>query len=125
MLESDPAITPAVAIGPFMDHLDTALASRGIGIVHLKVFTLSGAGWLKAAICTHGEEPRLEGNLDASPANRHEVLVNIRAKGEPRHVREIVAKQLGLLPGKVVNVHMECFSPAAPHPERIITTARG
>jgi len=124
VLESDPAITPAYAIGPFIDRLDQASAAAGIEIVHLKVFASSAAGWLKAAICAHGEEPRLEGNLDASASSRHELLVNLRAKGQPADVRQIVSAQLDLLPGSVLDVHLDCFSPAAPQPERRITSAR-
>jgi hypothetical protein len=124
VLESDPTITPACAIGPFIDRLEQALAAPGIEIVHLKVFASSAAGWLKAAICAHGEEPRLEGNLDASAASRHELLVNLRAKGDPAEVRQIMSAQLDLLPGRVLDAHLDCFSPAAPQPERRITSAR-
>ena len=83
-------ISPALAVGPFLERLDGALTAAGISIVHLKVFDSSPAGWLKAAICANGEEPMVEGNLDASPAGRHELLVNLRAKGDPAQVRRIV-----------------------------------
>lgn len=120
VLESDTAITSAFAIGPFLDRIDKSLAVAGIEIVHLKVFASSASGWLKAAICAHGEEPRIEGILDASPANRHELLVNLRAKGDPAQVRQIITAQFDLLPGRATVVHLDCFSPAAPQPERRI-----
>jgi hypothetical protein len=58
------------------------------------VFDRSPAGWLKAATCANGEEPNVEGHLDASPAIRHEVLVNLRAKATPARARAIVETQL-------------------------------
>lgn len=124
VLESDIPITPAFAIGPFLDRLDTSMAAAGIEIVHLKLFASSVAGWLKAAICGHGEEPRLEGSLDASPSSRHELLVNLRAKGDADKVRQIVSAQLEKLPGRVLNIRLNCFSPAAPRPERRVTSVR-
>jgi hypothetical protein len=122
VLETGPAITSAVVIGPLLDRLDEALAAEGIELMHLKVFASSAAGWLKAAICAHGDEPRLEGSLDSSPTIRHELLVNLRAKGDPAQVRSIMSAQLETLPGRVLGVHLDCFSPAAPQPERRVVT---
>jgi hypothetical protein len=59
-----------------------------------------------------------EGDLDASPANRHELLVNLRAKGDAAQVREIVELQLKKLAGRALAFRLECFSPAPPKPER-------
>jgi len=114
---SQPA-SPSLVVGPFFDELDQALTSAGIAIVHLKVFDSSPAGWLKAAICANGEEPKVEGSLDASAAHRHELLVNLRAKGKPEEVRRVIEDQLQRLQGAVLDVRLECFSPAAPRPER-------
>jgi len=111
-------VSPSLVVGPFLDGLDEALTSAGISIVHLKVFDSSAEGWLKAAICANGEEPKVEGNLDASAAHHHELLVNLRAKGEPEQVRKLVERQLQRLQGAVLDVRIECFSPAAPKPER-------
>jgi hypothetical protein len=83
----------------------------------------SPAGWLKAAICANGEEPKVEGRLDASPAGRHELLVNLRAKGDPADVRKIVEKQLRQLDGNASEVRLDCFSPAPPKPERRVQRA--
>jgi Ni2+-binding GTPase involved in maturation of urease and hydrogenase len=120
VLECAPPITATAAVGPFMDRLDRTLAAEGIETVHLKIFASSAAGWIKAALCAPGQEPRIEGNLDASPAARQEVVVNLRAKGDPEQVRQIVTAQLELLPGRVVQAQLDCFSPAAPQPERRI-----
>jgi len=112
------ATSAAMVVGPFLDGLDGALTAAGISIVHLKVFDSSTEGWLKAAVCANGEEPKVEGNLDASPAHRHELMVNLRAKGDPDQVRKLVEGQLLRLQGSVLDVRLECFSPAAPRPER-------
>lgn len=111
-------IAPAQLVGPFLDGMDQALTAAAISIVHLKIFCNSPTGWLKAAVCANGEVPRVEGRLDASPVNRHELLVNLRAKGSPDQVRQIVAGQLRQLDGRADEVKLDCFSPAPPKPER-------
>ena len=114
-------LAPAQVVGPLLDDMDRSLTAEAISIVHLKVFLNSDSGWLKAAICANGEEPTVEGRLDASPAGRHELLVNLRAKGDPAEVREIVACQLRQLHGKALDVRLDCFSPAPPTPEHRVT----
>jgi Ni2+-binding GTPase involved in maturation of urease and hydrogenase len=111
-------LTPASTIGPFLDGLDHALTSAKIPIVHMKTFSASHAGWLKAAVCANGQQPLVEGELDASPATRHELLLNLRAKGDPLLVRKIVEEQLRQLDGEKFNLRLDCFSPAPPKPER-------
>jgi hypothetical protein len=111
-------VSPALVVGPFFDGLEQALTAAGIQIVHLKMFCNSATGWLKAAICANGEEPKVEGQLEASPVHRHELLVNLRAKGAPEEVRRIVAGQLLRLDGNASDVRLDCFSPAPPKPER-------
>jgi len=118
VLEPTFPISPALAIGPFLDQLKEALTAAGSSIVHLKIFDSSFTGWLKAAVCANADEPRVEGNLDASPTSRHEVLVNLRAKGSPDHVRKIVEQRLEKLAGKKLDVRLDCFSPAPPKPEQ-------
>ena len=114
-------IAPAQVVGPLLDVLDQALTAAGLPIVHMKLVCNSATGWLKAAICANEEEPKVEGHLDASPAGRHEVLLNLRAKGDPIEVRRIVAEQLLKLDGNASSVRMDCFSPAPPKPERRVT----
>jgi Ni2+-binding GTPase involved in maturation of urease and hydrogenase len=111
-------VSAPLVIGPLMDGIDAELTAAGIPLVHLKLFDRSATGWLKAAICRNGEEPGVDGHLDASSANRHEVLVNLRAKGSPASVRAIVETQLGQMQGRVADVRLSCFSPAPPQPER-------
>jgi hypothetical protein len=88
------------------------------------MFDSSPAGWLKAAVCANGQDPSVEGNLDASPACRHELLVNLRAMGDPEAVRQVVEKQLLQLQGRALEVRLDCFSPAAPKPERRVPRTR-
>jgi CobW/HypB/UreG, nucleotide-binding domain len=123
-LEAATPISPALAVGPFLDRLDEALTGAGIPMAHMKIFDSSPTGWVKAAVCANGEEPRIEGNLDASPSGRHELLVNLRAKGNPSEVRKIVEEQLLELEGRLLDVRLDCFSPAAPKPERRVPRAR-
>ena len=110
--------TPASVIGPLMDNLDSALTAASIPIVHLKMMVTSPAGWLKAAICANAEEPIIEGDLDASPASVHDIIVNLRVTGSPAHVQQIVEKELGRFVGSVHHLRLDCFSPAPPNPER-------
>ena len=117
-LEPASPLSPAMVIGPLLDRLDRALTAAAIPIVHLKVFDRAESGWLKAAICVSGEDPRVEGNLDASPAGNHELVLNLRAKGDPEVVRRIVEERLSHIKGQTRHVHLECFSPAPPKPER-------
>ena len=123
-LETVVPASPALTIGPFLDGLTAALTAAGIPIIHLKIFDGSASGWVKAAECGNGEEPSVEGNLDASPAGRHELLMNLRAKGEPGLVRRVVEEQLRQLQGRLTEVCLRCFSPAAPRPERRVTRAQ-
>lgn len=121
VLEPPTPMSPSHFAGLFLDGLDEALTGAGIPIVHLKILDQSASGWVKAAVCMNGEEPRVEGVLDASPAGMHEILVNLRAKGQPATVRKIVQEECGKLDGRVRVVRLDCFSPAAPNPERRVS----
>ncbi len=116
-------LSPAMLLGPLLDHLDQALSAEKIPIAHLKAIVTAPTGFLKAAICGNGQEPIVEGDLDASPAGKLELLLNLRAVGEPAHVREIVERQIRNLEGGLTQCAVDCFSPAAPVPERRIPKA--
>lgn len=105
-------------LGPLLDRLDRELTAAGISIVHLKGLDRGSSGFVKAALCLNGAEPVAEGGLDASPAREHELSINLRAVGEPEFVRAIVEAALGALPGRIGALHIDCFRPAAPRPER-------
>ncbi|MGC2636201.1 MAG: GTP-binding protein [Acidobacteriaceae bacterium] len=111
-------VSAAMVAGPLLDGIDEALTAAGIPLVHLKLLDRSPAGWVKAALCANGAPPHVEGHLDASPVIRHDVLVNLRAKADPDCVRAIVKEQLARLQGSLAEIHLSCFRPAPPQPER-------
>jgi hypothetical protein len=116
-------LSPAMLLGPLLDRLDAALTAQKISIAHLKAIVTSPTGFLKAAICGNGQEPVVEGDLDASPAGKLELLLNLRAVGPPEQVRSIVERELDKLDSGVTQCAVDCFSPAAPVPERRIAKA--
>ncbi len=111
-------MSPAVLLGPLLDRLDRQFTANQVAIVHLKAIIDSPAGFLKAAICANGQEPAVEGALDASPASQHELLLNLRAVGSAQQVKEIVEVELDRIDGKLTGLRLNCFHPAAPNPER-------
>jgi hypothetical protein len=113
-LEFSQSVSPAMVLGPFLDHLSAALTSAGILIVHLKAILESGTGFLKAAICADGQTPAVEGVLDASPATHHELLLNLRAKGDVDQVRRIVETALNPRVSECIGLRITCFRPTPP-----------
>ncbi len=110
--------SPAMVLGPLLDRLDAHFAAADISIVHLKAIIDSPTGFLKAAMCANGQQPEVEGAVDASPASRHDLLLNLRALGPASRVRGIVEEELGKLNAELIGLHIDCFHPAAPKPER-------
>jgi hypothetical protein len=117
-LQSRLPISPAMLLGPLLDGIDAGLTARGIPLVHLKATDDSPEGLLKAAICGNGQEPSLQGALDASPVRRHHLRVNLRAVGEPGLVKEIVVRRLRKLGAEIADLSVACFSPSRPEPEK-------
>lgn len=113
----DEPLSPAMLLGPFLDGLDATLTQRKLRIAHLKAMVDSPAGYVKASLVRNGEEPFVEGKLDASPAEKHELLLNVRATGEPTALHHVVEAELAALPGMLELHRLECFSPAAPKPQ--------
>lgn len=113
----------SMLMGPLLDDLDLQLTGAGISICHLKLIMDSPSGFLKAAICGNGQEPVVEGALDASPAEKHRLLLNLRALGSAAQVREIVELAIKGLPAAVNDLRISCFHPAAPVPERRMGSA--
>ena len=113
--------TAAMAVGPFLDSLDRRLTAEDISIVHLKMIVTSPGGFLKVAMCANGEEPRVEGALDDLTSSKLDVLLNLRALGAAEQVRELVAEELSQLSGAIEEMNLDCFTPAAPRPERRIS----
>ena len=110
-------IMPALIVGPFFDSLQRELEREDVRIVHLKVIDQAESGYVKAAVSGCGQEPMVEGAVDASPAWEHELVVNLRAAAAPERIREIVADLVKALPGSKAEMRLECFRPAPPRPE--------
>lgn len=110
--------SPAAVLGPLLDRIDTEFTRTNISIVHLKAMADSSTGFVKAAVCFNGQEPAVEGDLAASPCFDHEVLLNLRARGDARQVREIVEQELHRSSGTLSGLRIDCFHPSAPKPER-------
>jgi hypothetical protein len=111
-------LSPAMLLGPLLDHLDADFTAAGIAIVHLKAIVRAESGFLKAAICANGQQPVVEGMLDASPASHHELLLNLRSLGEAEQVRKIVENGLMSMGCELSGLRISCFHPATPKPER-------
>jgi hypothetical protein len=115
--------SPAMILGPLLDRLDRDFTAAGVGIVHLKAIVTADSGFVKAAVCGNGQEPEVEGALDASPSSRHDLLLNLRALGGADAVRAIVERALGAMEAELVGMRIQCFHPAAPKPERRFASA--
>lgn len=111
------ALTPAAITGPLVSRIDGLLSEAGIAIAHLKVFTGSAAGYVKASVCRNREQAVVDGSLDAPPARRHALVVNLRAAGAPEILEALVERVIRDLPGKVRVAHQQAFRPPAPVPE--------
>jgi hypothetical protein len=117
--------SPAMLLGPLFDEIDAALAASRAPVVHMKAMVSARSGWVKAAIAAPGQVPIVEGALDASPAARLKMLLNLRSVGEPETVRSIVERPLRRFGAELVELEIDCFSPAAPVPtQRVLVTAR-
>lgn len=117
--------SPAMLLGPLFDEIDTALSAAGTAIAHMKAIVSTPTGYIKAAIAAHGQEPVVEGDLDASPASRQELLLNLRAVGQPEAIRRLVERPLRKFGRQLVQLDLDCFSPAAPVPEQRIVPEFG
>jgi hypothetical protein len=117
-MQVSPPLSPSVVVGALMDRLEESLREEGLEIVHVKVFDQTPAGYVRASLVGHEAPPAVDGTLDASPAARHDLLVNARVIGDPSRLSEIVATCLDM---GAVNVSVrarEAFRPSPPRPER-------
>ena len=106
-----PPISAPMLVGPLLDRLEPQ-----IRIVHLKLFTQSDAGYLKAALTGNGQDPMVEGALDASPSGEHDILLNLRALADPASLRAIVEREFAALPARLTWRQVQCFRPSPPVP---------
>jgi hypothetical protein len=110
-------LSPATLAGPLIDEMETRLSQAGIGIAHLKVFDRCGTGFLKVSVCRNGDEPLPDGDLLCAPDRRHEMVINLRAVGEPDELQAIVHRALEGVEGEIAVRHAGAFRPAPPKPE--------
>ena len=111
-------IAPGHVLGPLLDTLDYKFTDARVSIVHLKAIVNSDSGFVKAALCSNGADPIVEGMLDASPARNHELLLNMRCVGEADQVKKIVENCLLKSGFTLAGLQISCFHPAPPRPER-------
>ncbi len=115
-------LSPTMLAGPLLDEIEANLSRAGMDIAHLKLFDRCGTGFLKVSICHNGDEPRLDGDLSASPDRQHELVINLRAVGDPDELRAIVQRALEALDGELIVRHSGAFRPSPPKPEHRYAT---
>lgn len=124
-LQLSEPVAPAQLLGSFIDGLLSALTAAEARIAHLKVLDEAAGSYLKVAVTKNEEEPRVEGDLTASPEVLHELRVNVRALVEPARLKQIFTQEVEKLPGFKRGEFIECFRPGAPKPEqrfRVVVT---
>ena len=121
-LRLEEPVRPAAVVGPLFEALQGELQRAGVGIVHLKAIDEAESGYVKAAVAGAGDEPVVEGQLDASPGWEHELLVNLRAAGAPEIIGPIMTHAAAGLPGGKHEERLECFRPSPPKPEFRVTS---
>lgn len=119
-VHSPQAVTPALLAGPFFDSVLEGLTAAGAAIAHLKLIDETGTGYLKAAVCANGEEPVVEGLLDAGPSELHDLRLNLRCTGDAAAIRSVVEAAVSRLPGRQDAFRCDCFRPAPPRPQHRI-----
>jgi len=113
----DQPLSPPRLAGPLIDEIESQLSQAGIDIAHLKVFDSCGSGFLKVSVCHNGDEPQPDGDLLASPDQRHELVINLRAVGDPGELLAIIQRALKGVEGAITVRHTGAFRPAPPKPE--------
>jgi len=121
-LRLDTALTPASVVGPLLERLDAELTRAGARIAHLKIFDRAPSGYIRAGICRNGDEPSVEGDLLASPARRHELVVNLRARALPAVLEDALVRATADLPATLRVLRHQCFQPSPPVPEHRFRT---
>ncbi len=116
-LHLETPLAPAAVVGPLLDRLDAELTSAGAPIAHLKIFDSAPTGYIRAGICRNGDEPSVVGDLLASPARRHELVVNLRARALPAALDAALARAAADLPPAFRVLQHQCFQPSPPVPE--------
>ncbi|HEX2310005.1 MAG TPA: GTP-binding protein [Vicinamibacterales bacterium] len=114
----DAPVAPAMVVGVLAEQLERELSAAGLAIAHVKVLDQSESGYVRVSLCGDGRTPAVDGALDASPAARHQLLVNARVVGDPEVLSRVVGESLRALDGELQLVSREAFRPSPPVPER-------
>jgi hypothetical protein len=114
-------LTPASVAGPFLERFDQSLTKAGVEIAHLKIFVRSAGGYVRAGLCANGDEPSVDGLLDAPPALNHRLTLNLRAVASPVGLLSVLESAARELPGRLHVFCREAFHPSAPKPEHRFT----
>jgi CobW/HypB/UreG, nucleotide-binding domain len=114
----DAPAAPAMVVGVLAEHLERELSAAGLAVAHVKVLDQAESGYVRVSLCGDGRTPAVEGALDASPAARHQLLVNARVVGDPEVLSRVVGECLRALGGELHLVSREAFRPSPPVPER-------
>ncbi len=85
------------------------------------MFDQTVGSYLKAAVTNNKDDPSVEGDLAASPEREHNLRVNLRAVFPAEELEGLFRRELAKVPGTRKDELFECFSPAAPKPERRIS----
>jgi hypothetical protein len=114
----DAPVAPAMVVGVLAEHLERELSAAGLAVAHVKVLDQAESGYVRVSLCGDGRTPAVDGALDASPAARHQLLVNARVVGDPEVLSRVVGECLRALGGELQLVSREAFRPSPPVPER-------
>lgn len=114
-------VNPACVAGPLLDHLDSDL----LAITHLKIFDRAPNGYVKAALTAKGQAPTVEGDLLADADLHHELVLNVRAPGDPEPLRAAVLRALDKLGAGVEIRYSNAMRPSYPRPQHRFTTVAG
>ena len=115
----DAPVAPAMVVGVLAEHLERELAAAGLAVAHVKVLDQAESGYVRVSLCGgDGRTPAVEGALDASPAARHQLLVNARVVGDPEVLSHVLRECLRALGGELELISRESFRPSPPVPER-------
>jgi hypothetical protein len=114
-------VTPSMLVDVLADRLERELPRARLVVAHVKVLDQTESGYVRVSLGGDGRAPAVDGVLDASPAVRHQLLVNARVVGDPEVLSSVVGECLRALGGHLELERQEAFRPAPPRPERRVT----
>src|SRR4051812_35105210 len=110
-VEFEAPTPPVVVAGALGDSLELKMSRAGLAIAHVKVLDQTESGYVRVSLSGDGRGPAVDGVLDASPAMRHQILINARVVGDPDVLSHVVGQCVRALSGEVQSVLREAFRP--------------